>query len=406
MLWQPALPEPYQTLTDDELNRGIEQRRRDLGDDLLILGHHYQQDSVIAHSDLRGDSLKLAQMAAHEAAQRGTKYIVFCGVHFMAETAEIVTENSVQVILPDLSAGCSMADMADYDDTVIAWERIQHALGDDSNCRVIPITYVNSTATIKAFVGQHGGSCCTSSNADQIFQWAMEGGTQPKGKDENIKILFLPDQHLGRNTASAFGLVTEVDEAAGKGATETVIYDPQLDDGGLTDQQIRNAKVLLWAGHCSVHKLFRPEHIDRIREKYENQGGIKVIVHPECSKEVVDKADYSGSTERILQTISASDTGTNWAVGTEVNLVNRIAQEQKQRDIHVVTLNECQCLCTTMYRIEPKNLLWVLDNLVEGNVVNRITVPEDVQKLAQLSLDRMLAKVGAAQENQSVPAQT
>jgi len=186
-----------------------------------------------------------------------------------------------------------------------------------------------------------------------------------------------------------------VDEAAGKGATETVIYDPQLDDGGLTDQQIRNAKVLLWAGHCTVHKLFRPEHVDRIREKYDNQGGISIIVHPECSKEVVDKADHSGSTERILQTISAADPGTNWAVGTEVNLVNRIAQEQKQRDITVVTLNECQCLCTTMYRIEPKNLLWVLDNLAEGNVVNRITVPEDVQKLAQLALDRMLAKVGS-----------
>jgi quinolinate synthase len=394
MLWQPALPEKYHRLSESEIADAIEARRAELGDDLLILGHHYQQDSVIAHADLRGDSLKLSQMAAEESAKRGTKYIVFCGVHFMAETAEILSDETVQVILPDLSAGCSMADMADYEDTVDAWDQIHAALGEDWNGRVIPITYVNSTAAIKAFVGEHGGACCTSSNADKIFQWALEGGTQPVADGEEIRILFLPDQHLGRNTASNFGFLTEVHEQAGHGRSETRLWDPKRDNGGLTDEAIREAKVLLWAGHCSVHKLFRPEHVARAREKFADDGGVTVIVHPECCKEVVDLADLSGSTESIIRQIEAAKPGTNWAIGTEVHLVDRLANEAKRRGVNVMMLSECQCMCTTMYRIDPKNLLWVLDSLAEGRVVNRIEVHPKAQDLARLALDRMLAHVG------------
>jgi quinolinate synthase len=393
ILWQPSLPERYHDLTEDELAQQISARRQELGDDLLILGHHYQQDSVVKHADLRGDSLKLSQLAAEVSAARGTKYIVFCGVHFMAETAEILTDDSVQVILPDLSAGCSMADMADYDDTVDAWERIHMALGSDWNGRVIPITYVNSTAAIKAFVGDHGGACCTSSNADQIFRWAIHGGTQPRGDDEDIRILFLPDQHLGRNTASKFGLLTEVDEAQGRGDAQTAIYDPKQDAGGITDEAIRRATVLLWAGHCSVHKLFRPEHVGQARRRFANTGGVNVIVHPECCKDVVDLADLSGSTEFIINAIHAAEPGSNWSVGTEVHLVNRLADEMKSRDVTVEMLSECQCLCTTMYRIDPAHLLWVLDNLAQGTVVNRIEVNARAQELATLALDRMLANV-------------
>jgi quinolinate synthase len=396
MLWQPALPEKYQQMGETEIAEAIAARKRQLGGDLLILGHHYQQDSVVQHADLRGDSLRLAQLAAEEAPKRGTKYIVFCGVHFMAETAEILTDESVQVILPDLSAGCSMADMADYDDTVEAWETIHEVLGKNWKGRLIPITYVNSTAAIKAFVGEHGGACCTSSNADKIFKWALDGGTQPKAAGEEIKLLFLPDQHLGRNTASKFGFITEVDEAGGKGKSETVLWEPRKDRGGLTAGQIRAAKILLWAGHCSVHKLFRPEHVDHVRERFADDGGVTVIVHPECSKDVVDRSDLTGSTSQIIHQIEQAKPGTNWAVGTEVHLVNRIANQVRDRGVNVITLSECQCLCTTMYRIEPRNLLWVLDNLGEGKVVNRITVHPKAQELASQALERMLAHVGQA----------
>ena len=396
MLWQPSLPEKYHQMSEAEIADAIDARKQRLADDLLILGHHYQQDSVVRHADLRGDSLKLAQLAAEQAAQRGTRYIVFCGVHFMAETAEIVTDDSVQVILPDLSAGCSMADMADYDDTVEAWDAIHDALGKKCNGRVIPITYVNSTAAIKAFVGEHGGACCTSSNASAIFKWALDGGTKKKKRGEQIKILFLPDQHLGRNTAKQFGFVTEVDAQRGNGKKpQCAVWDPKLDNGGLTDEQIRDASVLLWAGHCSVHKLFRPEHVDQARQRFANDGGVTVIVHPECPQEVVDKADLSGSTGQIINAIEQAEPGTNFSVGTEVHLVNRLANDAKQRDITVTMLSDCQCLCTTMYRIEPRNLLWVLDNLADGKVVNRIEVTPKAAELATHALDRMLAHAGA-----------
>lgn len=399
MLWQPSLPEKYQRLSESELSLSIETRRRQLGDDLLILGHHYQQDDVIKHADLTGDSLMLSQFAAHESIKRGTKYIVFCGVHFMAESADILTDDDVQVILPDLSAGCSMADMADYDDALTAWEEIHSALGEDFNGRVIPITYVNSSAAIKAFVGENGGACCTSSNAMEVFHWAQAGGIQPIIEGEEIKVLFLPDQHLGRNTASKLGYLTELDEADGRGESETVIWDPKLDSGGLSVQQIREKKIYLWAGHCSVHKLFRPEHVDELKEQYREKGGITVIVHPECDKAVVDKADMNGSTESIIQAIRNAPPGSHWAIGTEVHLVNRLAEEAAGRGVFVRMLSDCQCLCTTMYRVDPKHLLWVLDNLAEGRVVNQIAVHEEAQRLARLALDRMLAHVGQTATN-------
>ena len=395
MLWQPPLPERYLTMGDAALAEAICARKRQLGDDLLILGHHYQRDDVIQHADLTGDSLKLSQMAATEAEKRGTKYIIFCGVHFMAETADILTDESVAVILPDLSAGCSMADMAAYDDVITAWEQLTEALADEpKRVRIIPITYVNSTAAVKAFVGEHDGACCTSSNAHHVFRWAMNGGVEPVSDDDEIKILFLPDQHLGRNTASAFGLVTEVDAPAKGTPAQTALYNPKKDLGGLDVEQLRHAKVLLWAGHCSVHKLFRPEHVEEVRAEYANNGGINVLVHPECMKEVVDKADFTGSTEYIIQKVKQAPPGSNWALGTEHHLVNRIANEAKQRGVNVRILGRCQCLCTTMYRIDQQHLLWALDNLAAGKIVNQVRVHTKAADLARLALDRMLALVG------------
>lgn len=280
-----------------------------------------------------------------------------------------------------------MADMADYDDALTAWEQIHEAQGNGWNGRVIPITYVNSSAAIKAFVGDNGGACCTSSNAQAIFKWALGGGTQPLLEGEEIKVLFLPDQHLGRNTASKMGFITEIDEAQGQGSSETALWNQKLDFGGLSKKQIRSAKILLWAGHCSVHMLFRPEHVDQARA---DQPDVHVIVHPECRYDVCQKADSTGSTERIIQAIEAAAPGTHWAVGTEVHLVNRIAQQAKERGVHVRMLSECQCLCTTMYRIDMPHLLWVLDNLAQGKVVNRIHVHPQARRWALVALKRML----------------
>ncbi len=390
MLWQPSIPDEYLALSDEQLADRINSQRVVLGRQLLILGHHYQQDEVIRHADLTGDSLKLSQLAAAEAPRRGAKYIVFCGVHFMAETADILTPDDVEVILPDLSAGCSMADMAAYDDAVEAWEVITRAMSATGGGTLIPITYVNSSAAVKAFVGDHGGACCTSSNAVEVFDWALRGGDSGANPD-SVKILFLPDQHLGRNTASKKGFLTEVDEANGRGPTQTRVWNPRADHGGLSDDQIRDAKVLLWAGHCSVHKLFRPEHVDQARAAYADRGGITVLVHPECCKEVVDRADMNGSTEYIIRTIESAKPGTNWAVGTEVHLVNRLSRAASERGVHARILSECQCLCTTMYRIDPQHLLWVLDNLAVGKVVNPIRVHPEAKRLAKLALQRMLS---------------
>lgn len=403
MLWQPSLPEVYLKLSPDELGAKIAARRKELGPALVILGHHYQTDEIIRHADYTGDSLKLSQIAADLAGSRGAsdpvKWVIFCGVHFMAESADMLTPDEVAVILPDLSAGCSMADMAQYDDVTIAWEAITSTLEEQRwRGRVIPITYVNSSAAIKAFVGAHGGACCTSSNAGRVFEWAMRGGETPLAPGEDVKVIFLPDQHLGRNTAAAAGIDV---------GTRTTLYDPRLARkgegfGGSSPQRIFDARVILWAGHCSVHKLFRPEHCDQVRASDATGAApTKILVHPECCKEVVDKADLAGSTEFIISTIRGAPTGSRWAVGTEVHLVTRLAREAAARGVHVRILSDCQCLCTTMYRIDQAHLLWTLDHLAgafskdgRAKVVNQVRVHPKVRAPALLALQRMLAATG------------
>ncbi len=402
MLWQPSLPERYIKMPEDEAARLITERRAELGESLVILGHHYQTDQIIRHADYTGDSLKLSQLAARVAVERPVKWVIFCGVHFMAETADMLTPEHIDVILPDMSAGCSMADMAAYEDATDAWEMLNKTLNEQNggswNGRIIPITYVNSTAAVKAFVGANGGACCTSSNARQVFDWAMAGGTIPAAEGEEIKVLFLPDQHLGRNTAAAYGLDV---------ATETCLYDPRLVRrgeplGGSTADQVARARVILWAGHCSVHKLFRPEHCDEIRRANESlapgEEPMKILVHPECCKEVVDKSDLAGSTEFIIKTIRAAKPGSRWAIGTEVHLVSRLAREAAERGVHARILSDCQCLCTTMYRIDQPHVLWVLDNLAGAlskdgapKVVNAVRVHPEVRSAALLAVDRMLS---------------
>ncbi len=421
MLWQPSLPDAYRRMDPKDLAEAITRARRILGDSLVILGHHYQTDEVIRHADFTGDSLKLSQIAAGLTKDRPVKYIVFCGVHFMAETADMLTPDEVAVILPDLSAGCSMADMAQYDDAVDAWDRIHATLNDAALARgekawrgrVIPITYVNSSAAIKAFVGSHGGACCTSSNAKQVLAWALAGGEIAAAAGagehvEEIKVVFLPDQHLGRNTAHALGVDV---------ATKSCVYDPRLARkgepfGGSTAEQIQAATIILWAGHCSVHKLFRPEHCDAIRAR---NDGTKILVHPECAKEVVDRADLNGSTEFIIKTVRESPAGSKWAVGTEVHLVKRLADESAKRGVSVTILSDCQCLCTTMYRIDEAHILWTLDHLTgasegrlpanrEGKptVVNQVRVHPEARAQALLSIDRMLRLVAPASPSPKV----
>lgn len=399
MLWQPSLPDEYLKSTPDELALRISRRRKELGGDVVILGHHYQTDEVIRHADFTGDSLKLSQLAASKVKESGAKYVVFCGVHFMAETADLLTPEGVSVILPDMSAGCSMADMADYDDALAAWDLLHKTLKAEGwTGRIIPITYINSTAAIKAFVGKNGGIVCTSSNAAAMFDWAMKGGEKARQRGENIKILFLPDQHLGRNTAAGYGIDV---------TTGTCVYDPRRLAkgealGGLSPRELFDAEVILWAGHCSVHKLFRPEHCDEIIAQnagLEPAARTKILVHPECCKPVVDKADLAGSTEFIIKTLRAAEPGSRWAVGTEVHLVNRMAHELKPRGVHVRILSDCQCLCTTMYRIDQEHLCWVLDNLSKGKVVNRVVVHAEARKWALVAIERMLersAPMGAA----------
>ena len=394
--WQPALPDHYWRLTPDELDEAIEERRRELGESLVILGHHYQSDEVVRHADFTGDSFKLAQLAAKRATASGANRIIFCGVHFMAESADILTPDEVQVVLPDLAAGCSMADMADIDDVIDAWDRIHASLDEAGWCgRIVPITYMNSTAAIKAFVGEYGGAVCTSSNARDVFAWAMAGGVEP-GADEDIKLLFLPDQHLGRNTAAAFGFKTDggtgvspVSDADG----ETCVYDPKKTRqgeslGGLIGADLVRSQVILWAGHCSVHKLFRPEHCDQLRR---SEPDVSILVHPECSKEVVDRADLAGSTEFIIRAIDEAPAGSKWVIGTEVHLVHRLVQRAAQRGVLVRSLSECQCMCTTMNRIDEPHLLWTLDQLAQGEVVNRVSVEREERAGALTALERMLA---------------
>ena len=336
-----------------------------LGDRLFILGHHYQRNEVIDFADVTGDSFKLAQQAA---AHPGAEFIVFCGVHFMAESADILTADNQQVILPDLAAGCSMADMANIVQVEQCWDDLVAAGIAEVT---IPITYMNSTAAIKAFTGRHGGSVCTSSNAERSMQWAFERGE---------KVLFLPDQHLGRNTA-----VREL----GLSLDDCVVFDPRKPSGGLTTEQLHAAKVILWKGHCSVHGRFTADCVDDVRDRI---PGVSVIVHPECTYEVVTKADFVGSTEKIIATIAAAPSGSAWAIGTELNLVKRIAQNNPDKTI--AYLDKSVCFCSTMNRIDLPHLVWVLESLVAGQVVNRIEVDPETAKWAKVSLDRMLALPG------------
>ena len=336
--------------------------RSALGSKAMVLGHHYQRDEVIAFADIRGDSFKLAQAAADN---RDAEFIFFCGVHFMAESADILTSKNQKVILPDLAAGCSMADMATVSQVDNCWQ-VLTKLGIAN--KTIPITYMNSSAAIKAFTGENNGAVCTSSNAMRAMKWAFEKGE---------KVLFLPDQHLGRNTAVlSLGLQLE----------DCVLWNPWKSNGGLTDDQIKKAKVILWRGHCSVHGRFSVENINQVRAKI---SGVKVLVHPECQHDVVSNADVVGSTEMIIKTVKESAAGSKWAVGTELNLVQRLANENP--DKQVVFLDKTVCYCSTMNRIDLPHLVWVMESLVNGRLENQIVVEEKIAKWAKVALERMLA---------------
>ena len=360
--WQ-KLPVSYMKTSPEELDVRIAEARAALGQRLVILGHHYQRDEIIKYADLRGDSFKLSQYAA---SKRDAEYIMFCGVHFMAETADILSAPHQSVILPNLTAGCSMADMAHIDDVLDCWDDLQNVLGDDS---VTPITYMNSTASIKALCGRSDGIVCTSSNAPATFEWAL-------GRRE--RILFLPDQHLGRNTGLKLGMSLK----------DMLVWNPFKPLGGHTEEALRKAKLILWQGHCSVHTRFTVPQIEEARQRYPD---VNVVVHPECIMEVVQAADCNGSTEYIKKVVTEAPAGSVWAVGTEISLVNRIAAENPDKT--VFCLDPVVCPCSTMYRIHPAYLSWVLDGLNERVVVNKIEVDEDTAKEARVALDRMLAVV-------------
>jgi len=372
--------ENYLALPDHTMDARIAEARARLGSTTILLGHHYQRDEVIRFADATGDSYKLSQAAAATDA----KYIVFCGVHFMAESADVLGRAGQEVILPDLNAGCSMADMAEISQVEACWEALER-LGLASE--TIPLTYMNSAAAIKAFCGEHGGLVCTSSNARAAFEWAFARGN-PGSPTTGLRrwggkrILFLPDQHLGRNTGFAMGVPLE----------EMVVWDPwavQLgqSQGGQSKERLAASRILLWKGHCAVHQRFLPSHVDQVRAKY---PGIQVIVHPECRFEVCQKADALGSTERLIALVEQAPEGSMFAVGTEIHLVNRMARRFAAEGKRVITLDDTGCLCTTMFRITPQHLAWALENLVEGRVVNRIQVRPSVKRWARVALDRML----------------
>ncbi len=350
----------YLLVPDYTLDDRIAAAKAKLGKDVVILGHHYQRDEVVKFADFRGDSLKLSQ----QASETNGKYVVFCGVHFMAESADILRRDKQIVVLPDLSAGCSMADMADIGQVEACWRELEEVL--DSS-KIIPVTYMNSTAAIKSFTGEHGGSACTSSNAEAVMRWAFTRGE---------KILFLPDEHLGRNTGYRMGIPLD----------KMIVWDPYEERGGNAPEDLRNARVILWKGYCSVHQRFLPEHVVRVRQEH---AGMRVIVHPECRFEVAQMADEIGSTEGIIRSILASPAGSQWAVGTELHLVNRLAKELPDRK--VISLDSSMCVCTTMFRITPAHLLWALENLAAGKVVNQISVDERTRHFAKIALDRMLS---------------
>jgi quinolinate synthase len=371
--YQPPLPEEYLRAGSDELRRRALERKAQLGADLCILGHHYQNDEVIDLADFTGDSLRLSQLAAQ---QHEARYIVFCGVHFMAESADVLSAPGQAVILPNMRAGCNMADMADADAVAAAMDELSAM---SAGARIVPITYVNSSAAIKALTGRAGGACCTSSNVRNVFEWALaasEAGGAGAKNNKNIKILCVPDQHLGRNTAAAMGY----------GDDTCVVYDPALPGGGISPEAAARATFFLWKGFCYVHQRFAPEHVQAVRLRH---PGIRVIVHPECPREVVRLADASGSTEQIIRAVEAAPDGSQWAIGTESNLVNRLARRHPEQFIRV--LSDSPALCQTMHFIDLPHLLWVLDNLAEGRIVNQVIVEPAEAAGARVALDRMIA---------------
>ncbi len=363
---------PYRELGNEALHERIKNAKQALGKSLLILGHHYQQDEVIEHADLNGDSYQLSKLAADSVDCRS---IVFCGVHFMAETADILAnrpeklrsrgEQRVSVILPDMSAGCSMADMAGIRQVEAAWKQLGEVIDTTD---ITPVTYINSAASLKAFCGRHGGIVCTSSNAKAVLEWAFA---------QRKRVFFFPDQHLGRNTSLKMGITN----------SQMPVWNPHEEElGGNTKQAIEDSRVILWKGHCSVHQMFQAEHVVTFRKKY---PGIKILVHPECPQEVNDIADISGSTSKIIETVRKAPAGTKWAIGTELHLVNRLKKEHPEQEIHF--LSPLVCMCATMYRIDLAHLCWCLENLVHGHVVNQIIVREDIANWSLIALERMLS---------------
>ncbi|WP_020115845.1 quinolinate synthase NadA [Streptomyces canus] len=358
------LPSP----SDPDLVERARAAKEKLGDKVFVLGHHYQRDEVIQFADVTGDSFKLARDAA---ARPEAEYIVFCGVHFMAESADILTSDAQKVVLPDLAAGCSMADMATAEQVAECWDALTDAGIAE---QVVPVSYMNSSADIKAFTGKHGGLICTSSNAKRALEWAFE-----QGEPHSTKVLFLPDQHLGRNTA-----VRDM----GMSLEDCVVYNPHKPNGGLTAEQLRDAKMILWRGHCSVHGRFSLESVEDVRARI---PGVNVLVHPECKHEVVAAADYVGSTEYIIKALEAAPAGSKWAIGTELNLVRRLANRFAPEGKEIVFLDKTVCFCSTMNRIDLPHLVWTLESLAEGTLVNRIEVDKETEAFAKLALERMLA---------------
>jgi quinolinate synthase len=359
---EPVRPlEDFLVMSDVAIAESIENARRKLRDRVVILGHHYQREDVIRHADLTGDSYQLSVMAS----QTDADYIVFCGVHFMAESANILGKPTQRVILPDLGAGCSMADMATIEQVEDAWGQLADIGVLDS--KVAPITYMNSSAAIKAFCGRNEGVVCTSSNAVPLFDIYLK---------EFDKMFFFPDQHLGRNTGSKFGIPLD----------KMALWNPHEELGGNTEEDLHNAKLILWRGHCSVHGRFKPWHVDKVREEV---PGVQVLVHPECVREVVEKSDLNGSTSYIIKTVENAPSGTKWAIGTEVNLVNRLQQRFPDKDIRLLAPD--LCMCATMYRIAPQNLAWAMDNLLDGRIVNEIVVDDETKHFANIALERMIS---------------
>ena len=360
--WQ-GIPSEYLHMDGQELTARIRDARNLLGDRLTILGHHYQREEVIQFADVRGDSFKLAQYAA---SLPYAEFIVFCGVHFMAETADILSNANQKVILPNITAGCSMADMASTEDVIDCWNYLENILGQGG---IVPITYMNSTADIKALCGRNNGIVCTSSNATKVMEWAFQKGE---------RVLFLPDQHLGRNTALKLGIALE----------DMVVWNPFKNLGGNTEDSIKNAKIILWQGHCSVHTRFNVNQINKAREKYPD---VNILVHPECTMDVVQAADYNGSTEYIIKTVTESPPGSKWGIGTEISLVSRLAKENPDKLIFCI--DSVVCPCSTMYRIHPAYLLWVIEELINDNIINQVLVNDDTAEQSHIALERMLSIV-------------